>query len=115
MGRHSQAEGPVSQDGASSQAAESQRAAAKSRSQVSRKMRARKPSQTPALAQSPVMSWPLILVSLLGGLASLLAWNGRTQPDDWASLWVGGLLMDRGLESHLYDADPIDFLSLIHI
>lgn len=112
MGRHSRAEGPVSQDGASSQAAESQRAVAKSPSQVSRKMWARKPSQTPALAQSPVMSWPLILVSLLGGLTSLLAWNGRTQPDDWASLWVGGLLMDRGLESHLYDADPIDFTAM---
>ncbi|MDU4703238.1 MAG: DUF2029 domain-containing protein, partial [Corynebacterium sp.] len=53
-----------------------------------------------------------MLVSLLGGLASLLAWNGRTQPDDWASLWVGGLLMDRGLESHLYDADPIDFTAM---
>lgn len=97
MGRHSRAEGPVSQDGASSQAAESQRAVVESSSRASRKVGARKPSQALASAQSPVMSWPLILVSLLGGFASLLAWNGRTQTDDWASLWVGGLLMDRGL------------------
>ena len=54
MGRHSRAEGPVSQDGASSQAAESQRAVAKSPSQASRKMWARKPSQAPSLMQSPV-------------------------------------------------------------
>ena len=97
MGRHSRAEGPVSQDGASSRVAESQRAVAESPSRASRKIWVRKPNQAPALTQSPVMSWPLMLVSLLGGLASLLAWNGRTQPDDWASLWVGGLLMDLSL------------------
>lgn len=58
------------------------------------------------------MSWPLMAVSLLAGLASLLAWRGRQQPDDWASLWVGGLLMDRGQEAHLYDADPINFSAM---
>lgn len=59
-----------------------------------------------------VMSWPLIVLSALAGMAALLSWKGRTQPDDWASLWIGGLLMDRGQQAHLYDADFLDFSAM---
>lgn len=73
VGRYSRVEGPVSQDGALSQATKSQCAVVESPSQASRKVRARKTCQVLALTQSPVMSWPLMLVSLLGDFALLLA------------------------------------------
>ncbi|MDO5029494.1 MAG: glycosyltransferase family 87 protein [Corynebacterium sp.] len=60
-----------------------------------------------------VVSLPILVVALLGGVASLLVWRGRTQPDDWASLWLGGLLMHKGEGAHLYDRDAVDFSAIV--
>lgn len=129
MGRHRRAVQPMLQDEASIQEAVSQertapgtaethQAVAESQSQPRDKARVRTLKQVFDSKQPhesklpPVLTWPLILVSLLGGLATFLAWNGRTQPDDWASLWIGGLLMNRGQGAHLYDAAPVDFTAM---
>nr|WP_162933180.1 glycosyltransferase family 87 protein [Corynebacterium lactis] len=61
---------------------------------------------------APVMSWQLILLALVtGGIISWI-WQGRTQPDDWASLWIAGDLVEKGQAAHLYDHHPEDFAAM---
>lgn len=112
MGRYRRVVKPMSQDVALTQDAssaptiESRLSSVASEPQAEQMAHIRKRRLAHASDFPPVMSWQLFVVSLLGGLSTLLAWNGRTQPDDWASLWIGGLLMSRGQEEHLYDAAP---------
>lgn len=74
------------------------------------------PQQAPATSSSTkrpsVMTWPLMLVSLVAGYITMLVWKDRDQPDDWASLWVGGVVVDKGQIDHLYDHDPVDFSAM---
>lgn len=59
-----------------------------------------------------VMNGALILLALVtGGLLSWI-WHGRVQPDDWASLWIGGMLVEGGQGAHLYDHHPEDFSAI---
>ncbi|MEJ5919399.1 glycosyltransferase family 87 protein [Corynebacterium sp. H78] len=55
------------------------------------------------------MSWQLGILAIVMGVANAWAWFERQQPDDWASLWIAGMLVDRGQVDHLYDRDPNEF------
>ncbi|WP_297451022.1 glycosyltransferase family 87 protein [uncultured Corynebacterium sp.] len=65
-----------------------------------------------SVKRSSVMTWPLILISLVAGFLTQLVWGERDQPDDWASLWIGGVLVDKGQIDHLYDHNPVDFSAM---
>lgn len=56
-----------------------------------------------------IISWPAHLLGLLLGGITVLLNRGHQQPDDWASLWIGGRILREGLNDHLYDHNPEDF------
>ena len=66
-----------------------------------------------AAASGIVMSWPLQLLAAISGIFSAWLWSTRSQPDDWAALWIAGMLFRRGQQDHLYDHHPEDF-SVLH-
>lgn len=73
------------------------------------------PAVPPAVAgaahtpRPAVMTGPLAALAALAALLNYALWHGRSQPDDFASLWGGALLVARGQADHLYDFDPQDF------
>lgn len=70
-------------------------------------------NSTRARSSTPIISLPIFLFSLVFGALMIFVWQKRTQPDDWASLWIAGLLVDRGQQIHLYDHAPVDFGAIV--
>lgn len=64
-------------------------------------------------SSTAIVSLPIFILSLIIGGLMVFIWQKRTQPDDWASLWIAGLLVDRGQQENLYDHAPVDFSAIV--
>lgn len=57
--------------------------------------------------------WYINIYAVVLGVLSYFLTYGRQQPDDWASLWIGGALAKDGKWAHLYDHHPEDFSRIV--
>lgn len=72
-------------------------------------MTLRSASFTHRHASARVMSGPAVAFATLVGALNALLWHGHQYPDDWASLWIGGMLVRDGRTDWLYDVWEGDF------
>lgn len=69
--------------------------------------RTRTPVESRATEQ--ILGWPVHLTGLIIGLITAVLHAPRQAGDDWASLWIAGVIARDGQRTHLYDHHPEDF------